>query len=159
MHESNLNKKSKAHPSFFTAGSLFFSSSLSSSRRAAKPLSWAALYSGLNNSSSRRLTKQPVWYQRSIRPSWGFSGSTVFFDTRMWSWTPAGKNRLTSCSKSIISLTKGNGICTFSIFCSHPLQVLLLDLAYSTAKSFSVFSPLAAPFCSPFPAKQWGLIK
>lgn len=153
-----LNKEPKAHPSFFTAGSLFFSSSLSSSRRAAKPLSWVALYSGLNNSSSRRLTKQPVWYQRSIRPSWGFSGSTVFFDTRMWSWTPAGKNRLTYanflCSKSSICLTKGN---TFSIFWSHPLQVLLLDLAYSTAKSFSDFSPLAAPFCPPLPVKQWGL--
>uniref|UniRef100_A0AAY4B810 Adenosine receptor B1a n=1 Tax=Denticeps clupeoides TaxID=299321 RepID=A0AAY4B810_9TELE len=42
------------------AGSLFFSSSLSSARRAAKPLSWAALYSALKASSSRRLTKQPV---------------------------------------------------------------------------------------------------
>lgn len=43
---------------------------------------------------------------------------------------------------------------TFSIFCSQPLHVLRFDFAYSTAKSFSVFSPLAPPFCSPFPTKK-----
>lgn len=40
---------------------------------------------------------------------------------------------------------------TFSIFCSQPLHVLRFDLAYSTANSVSVFSPLAPPFASPFP--------
>lgn len=40
---------------------------------------------------------------------------------------------------------------TFSIFCSQPLHVLRFDLAYSTANSFRVFSPLAPPFASPFP--------
>ncbi|KAK0131313.1 Adenosine receptor A2a [Merluccius polli] len=67
----------------FTAGSLFFRSSLSSARSALKPLSWAPLYSHLKSRSSRRLTKHAVWYQRSMRPSWGFSGSTVFLDTRI----------------------------------------------------------------------------
>uniref|UniRef100_A0AAZ1XFJ2 G-protein coupled receptors family 1 profile domain-containing protein n=1 Tax=Oreochromis aureus TaxID=47969 RepID=A0AAZ1XFJ2_OREAU len=43
---------------------------------------------------------------------------------------------------------------TFSIFCSQPLHVLRFDLAYSTAKSFSVFSPLAPPFWSPFPTRS-----
>ena len=43
---------------------------------------------------------------------------------------------------------------TFSIFRSQPLHVLRFDLAYSTAKSFSVFSPLAPPFWSPFPTKK-----
>lgn len=44
---------------------------------------------------------------------------------------------------------------TFSIFCSQPLQVLLLDLAYSAAKSFRLFSALPPPSCSPpFPGEQ-----
>lgn len=44
---------------------------------------------------------------------------------------------------------------TFSIFCSQPLQVLLLDLAYSAAKSFRLFSALPPPSCSPpFPEEQ-----
>lgn len=75
-----------AHPSVLMTGSRFFSSSLSSARSVLKPLSWAPLNSGLNVSSSLRLTKQAVWYQRSIRPSWGFSGSTDFLETRIWSW-------------------------------------------------------------------------
>lgn len=75
-----------SHPSVLMTGSLFLSSSLSSARSVLKPFSWAALYSGLKTSSSLRLTKQAVWYQRSIRPSWGFSGSTDFLDTRIWSW-------------------------------------------------------------------------
>lgn len=74
-----------SHPSVLTSGSLFLSSSLSSARSVLKPFSWEALYSGLKTSSSLRLTKHAVWYQRSIRPSWGFSGSMVFFDTRIWS--------------------------------------------------------------------------
>lgn len=44
---------------------------------------------------------------------------------------------------------------TFSIFCSQPLQVLLLDLAYSAAKSFRLFSALPPPSWSPpFPVAQ-----
>lgn len=44
---------------------------------------------------------------------------------------------------------------TFSIFCSQPLQVLLLDFAYSAAKSFRLFSALPPPSWSPpFPGEQ-----
>lgn len=82
-----------AHPSVLMTGSLFFSSSLSSALSVLKPLSWAPLNSGLNTSSSLRLTKQAVWYQRSIRPSWGFSGSTDFLETRIWSWEEVGWRR------------------------------------------------------------------
>ena len=84
--QKNIITSSSSHPSVLTAGSLFLSSSLSSARSALKPFSWAALYSGLKTSSSLRLTKHAVWYQRSIRPSCGFSGSTVFLETRIWSW-------------------------------------------------------------------------
>lgn len=58
-----------SHLSVLISGSLFLSSSLSSARSVLKPLSWEALYSGLKTSSSLRLTKHAVWYQRSIRPS------------------------------------------------------------------------------------------
>lgn len=86
LQKKSISHYSSCHPSVLTAGSLFLSSSLSSARSMLKPFSWAALYSGLNTSSSLRLTKHDVWYQRSIKPSWGFSGSTVFLDTRIWSW-------------------------------------------------------------------------
>lgn len=79
------------YPSLLTPGSCFFRVSLSSAARRLKPLSWLALYSARKPSSSLFLTKQSGWYQRSIMPSWGFSGSSIFLDRRIW---PCRKNHM-----------------------------------------------------------------
>lgn len=71
------------------------------------------------------------------------------------------QDRQEAITKATVSIKTGEkkhemeNFSTFSIFCSQPLQVLLLDLAYSAAKSFRLFSALPPPSCSPpFPGEQ-----